>query len=254
MKSSNNTPLKNKLTNLLNNSGVILASKAVGGFRNLASILEIDLNDQETIYNLVKNYIHFSDSNPSIKSILDRDEIEIVLLEIRTSVSGNKIININFNSGQPASNEESFIMSIFADEMNKFFPFVIKKAYEPSFSAKNHPKVIIDATLLRYDNLGNVINETIKIIPTSIKRRQSEIYKLFKSNLKQLKLDICEYGSPRTLMDRLIYETATDLYMIYFDGIDESSNEWKTIYEGLEILLDQEYYNKIKNTFKRNCR
>ena len=254
MKSSNNTPLKNKLTNLLNNSGVILASKAVGGFRNLASILEIDLNDQETIYNLVKNYIHFSDSNPSIKSILDRDEIEIVLLEIRTSVSGNKIININFDSGQPASNEESFIMSIFADEMNKFFPFVIKKAYEPSFSAKNHPKVIIDATLLRYDNLGNVINETIKIIPTSIKRRQSEIYKLFKSNLKQLKLDICEYGSPRTLMDRLIYETATDLYMIYFDGIDESSNEWKTIYEGLEILLDQEYYNKIKNTFKRNCR
>lgn len=254
MKSSNNTPLKNKLTNLLNNSGVILASKAVGGFRNLASILEIDLNDQETIYNLVKNYINFSDSNPSIKSILDRDDIEIVFLEIRTSVSGNKIININFDSGQPAANEESFIMTMFADEMNKFFPFVIKKAYEPSFSAKNHPKVIIDATLLRYDNLGNVINETIKIIPTSIKRRQSEIYKLFESNLKQLKLDICEYGSPRTLMDRLIYETATDLYMIYFDGIDESSNEWKTIYGGLEILLDQEYYNKIKNTFKRNCR
>ena len=255
MKSKRNSPLINKIENLLKNSGVIATSKAVGGFDKLVKLLEIDLNDLDTIYDLVKNYIHFSDTNPNLKQNFEIDDIDIVGLEIRTSVNGNKIINVLFNTSDPASNVERWLMSRLADEMSQFFPFRIKKVYEPSFTS-DKIKVIIDATKLKYDNMGNVVNESKKVdkkLSVFIKRRQNEIDELFRSNVKDWDYNICDFNSPKSFMDKLVYDTATDVYLIYFDGLDEASKEWETIYLGIETFLYQKYFKNLETTFQINC-
>lgn len=255
MKSKFNSPLVNKIENLLKNSGVIVASRAVGGFNKLVKLLEIDLNDLDTIYDLVKNYIHFSDTNPNLKQIFETDDIDIVGIEIRTSVNGNKIINVLFNTTDPSANVESWLMSRLADEMGQFFPFIIKKVYEPSFTS-NKIKVIIDATKLKYDNLDNVVNESKKDdkkLSLFIRRRQKEIDELFRSNVKDWEYNICDFNSPKSLMDKLVYDTATDVYLIYFDGLDDTSKEWETIYLSIETFLYQKYFKNLETTFQINC-
>jgi hypothetical protein len=50
--------LKDSLTDLIKTYGIERASKTVGGFKRLAKILELDLDDVDTQEMLVKNFIY----------------------------------------------------------------------------------------------------------------------------------------------------------------------------------------------------
>ena len=52
------TSLSIKLKNLIDNKGIDMASTAVGGIKNVAKILNLDLDDVDTQEMLVKNYIY----------------------------------------------------------------------------------------------------------------------------------------------------------------------------------------------------
>jgi hypothetical protein len=51
------TSLQSKLQNMIDTKGIDVASTAVGGMKNVAKILNLDLNDIDTQEMLVKNFI-----------------------------------------------------------------------------------------------------------------------------------------------------------------------------------------------------
>jgi len=132
------TNLQKDLENLMKNSGVIVASKAVGGIDRLSKILNIDMDDAKTQEMLVKNFIyHFK-----------TEEVDISFLSIRKSKNGNTIIEINGTTNDQAANIGSWIVRYICDEANKFFPFNVSAIWEPYFANRNI-KVFLDADIIR---------------------------------------------------------------------------------------------------------
>ena len=132
------TNLQKDVEILMKNSGVIVASKAVGGIDRLSKILNIDMDDAKTQEMLVKNFIyHFK-----------TEEVDISFLSIRKSKNGNTVIEINGTTDDQAANIGSWIVRYICDEANKFFPFNISAIWEPSFASRNI-KVFLDADIIR---------------------------------------------------------------------------------------------------------
>lgn len=132
-----NVSLQDSLKKMIRDSGIVTATKAVGGINNVTKILDIDFENKDDVEMLVKNYIYFWNDS----------DVEISFLETRTSKNGNRIINIHFNSDSNASNIESWLARTLSDEMNQFFPFRIGVTWEPFFASRN-VKIFIDATKL----------------------------------------------------------------------------------------------------------
>jgi hypothetical protein len=107
------TSLQNRLNEMIKSLGVVLASKAVGGFDNLVKILNLDLDDLKTQEMLVKSFIYHADI----------EDVDILHLEINRDRPDKVRIKIHFNTNNPASNMESWLVRTLCDEMNKFFPF-----------------------------------------------------------------------------------------------------------------------------------
>ena len=115
--------LKDSLTDLIKTDGIERASKTVGGFKRLAKILELDVDDVDTQEMLVKNFIYHTKI----------DQIDVLFIEVRPSASGGKILTINLKTDDTASNVTSWyvheICNYFngrqdSPEINKtLFPF-----------------------------------------------------------------------------------------------------------------------------------
>lgn len=131
---SEDTSLKVRLESMLKSKGVILTSKSVGGVVNLVKILGLDMDDLKTQEMLVKNFIY----NTNIP------DVDISFLEINKNRPDKVRIKIYFRTNLIASNMESWVISTFRDEMNKFFPFKSTAVYEPAFAGRN-TTVVLDS-------------------------------------------------------------------------------------------------------------
>jgi len=153
-----NDDIRSNLKKMMNQIGIYHASRSVGGLDNFANILHLDFDNSNSNFFLVKNFIEFSTRYPAIKSVLDEENIQILDVKIETSPSGNKRINILFETDNAAANIESWLVNFYQRELQDFFPLKIRKSYEPAFSIKKGD-ILLNATKLKYDNLGNIINE-----------------------------------------------------------------------------------------------
>jgi len=153
-----NTDLKTNLKKMMDQVGIYFAVQSVGGFDNFDKILDLNLSDPDSNLLMVKNFIKFSNRNPRIKKMLDEDNIKIIDVEDKISNSGNYQINILFDTDDPAANIESWVISFYKHELENFFPIKFRKVYEPNFSIKKG-EIVLNATKLKYDNLGNTLNE-----------------------------------------------------------------------------------------------
>ena len=141
------TSLSIKLKNLIDNKGIDMASTAVGGIKNVAKILNLDLDDVDTQEMLVKNFIYHTKI----------DQIDVSFIEVRSSVSGGKILTVNLKTDDTASNVTSWyvheICNYFngrqdSPELNKtLFPFKVKPAWHPVF-ALSGCKIFLDAEIV----------------------------------------------------------------------------------------------------------
>lgn len=153
-----NDDIRSNLKKMMNQIGIYHASRSVGGLDNFANILHLDFDNSNSNFFLVKNFIEFSTRYPAIKNVLDEENIQILDVKIETSPSGNKRINILFETDNAAANIESWLVNFYQRELQDFFPFKVRKSYEPTFSIKKGD-ILLNATKLKYDNLGNIINE-----------------------------------------------------------------------------------------------
>lgn len=141
------TSLSIKLKNLIDNKGIDMASTAVGGIKNVAKILNLDLDDVDTQEMLVKNYIYH----------IKVDQIDVSFIEVRSSVSGGKILTINLKTDDTASNVTSWYVHEICNYFNgrqdspevnkKLFPFKVKPAWHPVFGLSGC-KIFLDAKIV----------------------------------------------------------------------------------------------------------
>jgi len=128
------TGLKTRLENMMKNKGIIITSKSVGGVTNLVNALGLDIDDLKTQEMLVKNFIYD----------IELMDVEISFLKVDRNRPDKVRIKIYFKTNLMASNMESWVISTFRDEMNKFFPFKSTAVYEPAFAGRN-TTVVLDS-------------------------------------------------------------------------------------------------------------
>jgi hypothetical protein len=134
------TSLSATLKNLINTKGIDLASSVVGGVKNVAKILNLDLDDVDTQLMLVKNFIEHTKV----------DEIDVQSVDVRPSVSG-KLLTVNFKTDDTASNVTSWYVTVICDYLNKeLFPFRVQPSWHPVFAAKG-TKIFLDAKVVDED-------------------------------------------------------------------------------------------------------
>ena len=139
--------LKDSLTDLIKTDGIERASKTVGGVKRLAKILELDLDDVDTQEMLVKNFIYHTKI----------DQIDVSFIEVRSSVSGGKILTVNLKTDDTASNVTSWYVHEICNYFNgrqdspevnkKLFPFKVKPAWHPVFGLSGC-KIFLDAKIV----------------------------------------------------------------------------------------------------------
>ena len=132
------TSLSIKLKNLIDNKGIDMASTAVGGIKNVAKILNLDLDDVDTQEMLVKNYIYHTKV----------DQIDVSFIEVRSSGGAGKVITINLKTDDTASNVTSWYVHEICNYLNKkLFPFKVKPAWHPVFELSGC-KIFLDAKIV----------------------------------------------------------------------------------------------------------
>ncbi len=131
------TSLQTKLKNLIDTKGIDFASNAVGGMKNVAKILNLNLDDIDTQEMLVKNFLYH----------VEIDEIDISFLEVRNSSNG-KIIKAYFKTTSGASNITTWFDREISDYLTKeLFPFRVSPSWEPSFANRN-VKIFLDSEVI----------------------------------------------------------------------------------------------------------
>ena len=210
------TSLQGKLNQLIKSKGIVVASKSVGGIENLIKLLELDLSDTNTQEKLIKNFINFG-------QFLN---IEVSFMEIRTSKTGNRIIDVHYTDEFNNPYYREVIHSI-VNQINDFFPFKVRPSGDPVFSS-NNINIFIDVTPIEVEDEeeyndeeeyggDDVIQESKENEHTPL---QSKLYQLIKS--KGLKLASRSTGGLENLIkildldeegyDNLIYQHLTENY------------------------------------------
>jgi hypothetical protein len=145
------TSLSVKLKNLIDNKGIDMASTAVGGMKNVAKILNLDLYDVDTQEMLVKNFIYHTKF----------DQIDVSFIEVRSSASGGKVLTINLKTDDTASNVTSWYVHEICNYLNKeLFPFKVRPAWHPVF-ALSGCKIFLDAEIVDEEEEGEEEEEEL---------------------------------------------------------------------------------------------
>ena len=211
------TSLSIKLKNLIDNKGIDMASTAVGGIKNVAKILNLDLDDVDTQEMLVKNFIYHTKI----------DQIDVLFIEVRSSGSGGKILTVNLKTDDTASNVTSWyvheICNYFngrqdSPELNKtLFPFKVKPAWHPVF-ASSGCKIFLDAKIVDDEEDDEDLMESKqkgpREIPNELKRRSQRLDDLIVKVIKDIEL--CQYNTPDefiyVVVDELLWELKDDYH------------------------------------------
>jgi hypothetical protein len=131
-----------KLNQVLKTQGVVSASKVVGGLDNLVKKLGLEMDDLKTQEMLAKSFIYHTDI----------EDVDILHLEINRDRPDKVRIKIHFNTNNPASNMESWLVSTLNNEMNRFFPFTIAAFWEPAFAGRGVTVVLDSEQIVNGDD------------------------------------------------------------------------------------------------------
>ena len=183
------TGIQNRLNQLIKQSGIINASNAVGGFTNLVKILGLEMSDLKTQEMLVKNFIYHTDI----------EDVDILYLEINKDRPDKVRIKIHFDTNDPASNMESWLVRTLCDEINKFFPFKTAASWEPTFASRGVTVILNSKRIEETDE----INESSYIRP-EIRRRVRNLDRLVNAILPNLYT--CDYSDGETFIQGVVDE------------------------------------------------
>lgn len=156
------TSLQSKLQSMIDTKGIDIASTAVGGMKNVAKILNLDLDDIDTQSMLVKNFIQHTKV----------DEVDVQSVDVRPSASGGKILTVNFKTDDTAANVASWYVREICEYLNKeLFPFRVQPSWNPVF-ASGGCKIFLDANIIGDEEDENIVTENH--INPSLRRRFSQ--------------------------------------------------------------------------------
>lgn len=197
--------LKDSLTDLIKTDGIERAAKAIGGFKRLAKILEIDLDDINDQVELVKNFIYSEDV----------EGVEVISIETRDARSGGKIIDVHIKHyfDDNVSHIDSWYKQIMLDKFRKVFPFQITDVREPVFF-KTKPKISLDCHVIEDEDIVDDTEDVIDNVTENVteerkfsnafKRRVNELDILIKAVLEELYP--CDYRTSGEFINAIIDE------------------------------------------------
>ena len=225
------TSLQSKLQSMIDTKGIDIASTAVGGMKNVAKILNLDLNDVDTQSMLVKNFIE----NTKV------DEIDVQSVDVRPSASG-KILTVNFKTDDTASNVASWYVREICEYLNKeLFPFRVQPSWNPVF-ASGGCKIFLDANIIGDEEDENIVTEN-RINP-SLRRR-------FGQDLDDLEIRkvIRVFMNDKYLEDYVHYDSFVD--DVVSDVTDYFFDENNIMVgDDNNYSLHREFYDYIKDEYE----
>ena len=86
------------------------------------------------------------------RPLFDIEDVDILHLEINRDRPDKVRIKIHFNTNNPASNMESWLVRTLCDEMNRFFPFTIAAFWEPAFAGRGVTVVLDSEQIVNGDD------------------------------------------------------------------------------------------------------
>lgn len=236
------TSLQSKLQNMIDTKGIDVASTAVGGMKNVAKILNLDLDDVDTQEMLVRNFIE----NTKV------DGVDVQFVDVRSSNSGGKILTVNFKTDDTASNVTSWYVHEICDYLNKeLFPFRVSPSWHPVF-ALGGCKIFLDANIIGDEEDENIVNEN-RINP-SLRRRFSqdlddlEIRKIIRVVMGDKYLE--DYNNYDSFVDDVVMGVSDYLFDENNISISDGNN-YSLQWELYDYLMD-EYSSMIIKYYKSN--
>lgn len=225
------TSLQSKLQSMIDTKGIDIASTAVGGMKNVAKILNLDLNDVDTQSMLVKNFIE----NTKV------DEVDVQSVDVRPSASG-KILTVNFKTDDTAANVASWYVREICEYLNKeLFPFRVQPSWNPVF-ASGGCKIFLDANIIGDEEDENIVTEN-RINP-SLRRRfgqdldDLEIRKVIRVVMND------KYLEDYVHYDSFVDDVVSDVTDYFFDEnnimVGDDNN----------YSLHREFYDYIKDEYE----
>ena len=228
------TSLQSKLQNMIDTKGIDMASTAVGGMKNVAKILKLDLSDVDTQEMLVKNFIQHTKV----------DEIDVQSVDVRPSASGGKILTVNFKTDDTSLNVTSWYVTEICTYLNKeLFPFRVSPSWHPAF-ALGGCKIFLDANIIGGEEDENMENLNEIQNNPSLRRR-------FSQDLDDLEIrkTIRVFMNDKYLEDYVHYDSFVD---------DVVSNVTDYLFDENNIIvgddnnysLHREFYDYIKDEYE----
>jgi hypothetical protein len=225
------TSLQSKLQSMIDTKGIDMASTAVGGMKNVAKILNLDLNDVDTQSMLVKNFIE----NTKV------DEVDVQSVDVRPSASG-KILTVNFKTDDTAANVASWYVREICEYLSKeLFPFRVQPSWNPVF-ASGGCKIFLDANIIGDEEDENIVTEN-RINP-SLRRRfgqdldDLEIRKVIRVVMND------KYLEDYVHYDSFVDDVVSDVTDYFFDEnnimVGDDNN----------YSLHREFYDYIKDEYE----
>ena len=233
------TSLSVKLKNLIDNKGIDMASTAVGGMKNVAKILNLDLDDVVTQEMLVKNFIYHTKF----------DQIDVSFIEVRSSASGGKVLTINLKTDDTASNVTSWYVHEICNYLNKkLFPFKVRPSWHPVFGLSGC-KIFLNAEIVDDEENDEELMESKqkgpREIPNELKRRSQRLDDLIVKVIKDIEL--CQYNTP----DEFIYVVVDELIWKLKDDYHGDLNKLDKV-DVTHYVYDFKY-RELENYYRENC-
>ena len=93
-------------------------------------------------------------------------------------------------------------------------------------------------------------------LPLIIRRRLHELNEIFDDLLKTeyAPHKICIYSNSHELIEHITYSVINEhIYYMYFEHIDDTSEEWESLYRVMENYLVKKYGDKLEKYYERMC-
>jgi hypothetical protein len=230
----NEETLKDSLTDLIKTDGIQRASKTVGGFKRLAKILEIDLDDINDQAKLVKDFIYSENV----------EGVEVLFIEERTGRSGGKIIDVHLKHyfDDNVSYIDSWYKQIMLDKFKKLFPFDVRDVGHPVFFSTK-PKISLDCHVIEDEDIEDDTEDDTENVTENVteernfsnefKRRVKELDILIRAVLEEIYP--CDYRTSgefiEAIIDDVIWVARTkfddDVYMMVKKNVPDYILDYK---------------------------
>jgi hypothetical protein len=241
--------LKDSLTDLIKTDGIERASKTVGGFKRLAKILELDIDNVDTQEMLVKNFIYHTKI----------DQIDVLFIEVRPSASGGKVLTINLKTDDTASDVTSGYVHEICNYFNggqdssevnkKLFPFKVRPSWHPVF-ALSGCKIFLNAEIVDDEEDDEDLMESKqkgpRELPNELKRRSQRLDDLIVKVIKDIEL--CQYNTP----DEFIYVVVDELIWKLKDDYHGDLNKLDKV-DVTHYVYDYKY-RELEDYYRENCK